>query len=123
MVNSMKDEKKKPQEMIESEAIQVERPREGVVLLTIRSKPLGVLRFGVKRALEEALAELEGDRSARCVVLTGVEKAFSVGSDIKNFSTEIGWLLENDYVEAGLNAAIENSRARLENREGGGECN
>jgi enoyl-CoA hydratase/carnithine racemase len=106
----MNDEKKLPQEKIESDAIQIERPHDGVVLITIRSKPLGVLRFGVKRALEDALVELETDRSVRCVVLTGVEKAFSVGSDIKDFSTEIGWLLENDYVEAGLNATIENSR-------------
>lgn len=106
----MIDEKNAPQEMLEPDAIQVERPRDGVVLITIRSQPLGVLRFGVKRALQAALADLETDRSARCVVLTGVEKAFSVGSDIKDFSTEIGWLLENDYVEAGLNAAIENAR-------------
>jgi len=106
----MNDAKKISQEIVEADAIQVERPGDGVVLITIRSKPLGVLRFGVKRALQEALAMLEPDRRVRCVVLTGVEKAFSVGSDIKNFSTEIGWLLENDYVEAGLNTAIENSR-------------
>ena len=97
-------------EKLESDAIQVERPSDGVVLITICSQPLGLLRFGVKRALQATLAKLEVDRSARCVVLTGVEKAFSVGSDIKDFSTEIGWLLENDYLEAGLNAAIENSR-------------
>ncbi len=64
----------------------------------------------MKRALQAALVTLEADRAIRCVVLTGVEKAFSVGSDINDFSTEIGWLLENDYVEAGLNAAIQNSR-------------
>ena len=104
------EEKNTAHEQLEIDAIQVERPLPGVVLITIRSQPLGVLRFGVKRALQEALATLETDRSVRCVVLTGVEKAFSVGSDIKDFSTEIGWLLENDYVEAGLNAAIENSR-------------
>jgi len=98
------------QEIIESGAIKVERPREGVVLLTICSQPLGVLRFAVKRALQVALAELETDRTVHCLVLTGVEKAFSVGSDINDFSTTIGWLLENDYVEAGLNSAIENSR-------------
>ena len=106
----MSDENKIPQEEIEREAIQVERPINGVALITIRSQPLGVLRFGVKRALGELLSTLQEDRSVRCVVLTGVDKAFSVGSDIKDFSTEIGWLLENDYVEAGLNAAIENSR-------------
>lgn len=104
------DEKNTAEEQLEIEAIKVEQPLPGVVLITIRSKPLGVLRFGVKRALQEALTTLETDPSVRCVVLTGVENAFSVGSDIKDFSTEIGWLLENDYVEAGLNAAIENSR-------------
>jgi enoyl-CoA hydratase/carnithine racemase len=104
------EKKNTAQEQFETDAIQVERPLPRVALITIRSKPLGVLRFGVKRALQEALATLETDRSVRCVVLTGLEKAFSVGSDIKDFSTEIGWLLENDYVEAGLNAAIENSR-------------
>lgn len=95
---------------IEQGAIQVERPGQGVILLRIASRPLGVLRFGVKRALQAALKELEEDPEARCVVLTGIERAFSVGSDIRNFSTEPDWLLENEAVEAGLNAAIENSR-------------
>lgn len=106
----MSDEKKDAQVPIKADAIKTEFPVDGVALVTIRSQPLGVLRFGVKRALQEALESLEADRSVRCVVLTGMEKAFSVGSDVKDFSTEIGWLLENDYVEAGLNAAIENSR-------------
>lgn len=104
------NEKETSQEILESEAIKIEQPRDGVALITIGSQPLGVLRFAVKRALKVTLADLETDRSVRCLVLTGVEKAFSVGSDINDFSTEIGWLLENDYVEAGLNAAIENSR-------------
>ena len=106
----MNDNKQNPKEMLETNAIQITRPVDHVALITIRSQPLGVLRFGVKRALQAALATLEADRTVRCVVLTGVEKAFSVGSDIKDFSTEVGWLLENDYVEAGLNAAIQNSR-------------
>ena len=95
---------------IEEDALKITRPRAGVALLTIQSRPLGVLRFGVKRALLNALKELEADRSVRCLVLTGVDHAFSVGSDIRDFSTEVGWLLENDYVEAGVNAALENSR-------------
>jgi len=94
---------------IEWDAIEVTLPRPGVALMSIVSQPLGVLRHAVKRAMLARLAELEGDRRVRCVVLTGVGKAFSVGSDIRDFSLEIGWLLENDYVEAGLNAAIENS--------------
>jgi len=109
----MMEDKYTSQESLETNAIQIERPFPGVVLITIRSQPLGVLRFGVKRALRAALAELETDRTVRCVVLTGVEKAFSVGSDINDFSTDVGWLLENDYVEAGLNATIENSRLPL----------
>ena len=95
---------------IETSAISISHPSQGVVLIEIVSQPLGVLRFGVKRALQFKLAELESDASVRCLVLTGAESAFSVGSDIRDFSTEVGWLLENEYVEAGLNAAIENSR-------------
>ena len=95
---------------VEIDAIQVQYPRDGVALITIRSEPLGVLRFGVKRALQAKLADLEGDPGVRCVVLTGVERAFSVGSDIRDFSQDVGWLLENEYVEEGLNAALEDSR-------------
>lgn len=94
---------------LETEAIKVSFPIKGVALVEIGSEPLGVLRFGVKRALQLKLNELEQEGKTRCVVLTGVERSFSVGSDIRDFSTEVGWLLENDYVEAGLNAAIENS--------------
>lgn len=95
---------------IEKEAIDIAYPEKGVALLRIQSKPLGVLRFAVKRAIQEALHNLENDPEVRCLVLTGVGNAFSVGSDIRDFSTEVGWLLENEFVEAGLNAAIENSR-------------
>ena len=94
----------------EPDAIQVEFPNPGVALLRIASRPLGVLRFGVKRALQTRLEELERDPDVRCLVVTGIERAFSVGSDIRDFSLDVGWLLENEYVEAGLNAAIEASR-------------
>lgn len=95
---------------VEEDAVAITHPREGVALLTIQSRPLGVLRFAVKRALLKSLEELEADPSVRCLVLTGVDRAFSVGSDIRDFSTEVGWLLENEHVEAGLNDALENSR-------------
>ena len=93
----------------ETEAIALSFPRPGVAFMQIQSKPLGVLRFAVKRELQARLHELEANPDARCMVLTGVDRAFSVGSDINDFSLEVGWLLENDYVEAGLNAALENS--------------
>src|SRR5512143_1483356 len=94
----------------ESSAIQITRPRPGVALITICSEPLGVLRHAVKRALMRALAQVGEDQTVRCAVLTGMGKAFSVGSDIRDFSQEAGWLLENDYWEAGLNGMIEGCR-------------
>jgi enoyl-CoA hydratase/carnithine racemase len=94
----------------EKDSIQVTRPADGVVILTIISEPLGVLRHAVKRTLMRSLHELELDPSVRCVLLTGMGKAFSVGSDIRDFSQEPGWLLENDYWEAGLNQALEEAR-------------
>ena len=94
---------------VESEAIHVTHPADGVALITIASQPLGVLRHAVKRALIQTLERLEEDRSVRCAVLTGMGKAFSVGSDIRDFSQEVGWLLENDYWEAGLNQKIEDT--------------
>ena len=94
----------------ESSAIEVTRPIDGVALITITSEPLSVLRHSVKRALMSTLVELEKDLSIRCAVLTGIGKAFSVGSDINDFSQEVGWLLENDYWESTLNQMIEDAR-------------
>lgn len=95
---------------VEREAIQVTCPENGVALITIASTPLGVLRHSVKRALMETLTELQKDLSVRCAILTGTGKAFSVGSDITDFSQQVGWLLENDYWEATLNQMIEDAR-------------
>lgn len=94
----------------ESGSILVSRPSKGIALITIASEPLGVLRHSVKRALMSTLSELENDLSVRCVILTGVGKAFSVGSDINDFSQEVGWLLENDYWESTLNQMVEGTR-------------
>jgi enoyl-CoA hydratase/carnithine racemase len=96
-----------PQEDMES--LQVSQPRSGVALVTIVSTPMGVLRHAVKRALIKILEAFDKNQSIRCLVITGIGKAFSVGSDIKDFSQEVGWLLENDFVEAKLNQQIEDS--------------
>lgn len=95
---------------VESESLEITKPRDGVAQITITSQPLGVLRHAVKRALYRVIESLEKDNKVRCVVLTGVGKAFSVGSDIRDFSQDVGWLLENDYWEAGLNQKIEDAR-------------
>lgn len=93
----------------ETSAIQVTHPEEGIALITIKSEPLGVLRHAVKRALMHVIQDLEQDSQVRCVLLTGTGKAFSVGSDIKDFSPDPGWLLENDYWESTLNQCIESA--------------
>jgi len=94
----------------ETSAIVVTRPLDGVVQITITSEPLGVLRHKVKRALMSTLVELENDLTVRCAILTGTGKSFTVGSDINDFSQDVGWLLENDYWEATLNQMIEDAR-------------
>jgi len=105
---SKKQEQRKQTE--DTSAVQVTRPTEGVALITIVSEPLGVLRHSVKRALMSTLSELEKDQSVRCAVLTGIGKAFSVGSDINDFSQDVGWLLENDYWESAVNQMLEDAR-------------
>jgi enoyl-CoA hydratase/carnithine racemase len=94
----------------ETSAIKVTRPSEGVALITIASEPLGVLRHSVKREFMSILSDLEKDNTVRCAVLTGIGKAFSVGSDINDFSQDVGWLLENDYWESSLNQMLEDAR-------------
>jgi enoyl-CoA hydratase/carnithine racemase len=111
---------------IERSAVRVTRPREGVALVTIAAEPLGVLRVAVKRALRAVLTELEADRAVRAVVLTGTGKAFSVGSDIKEFAHDSGWLLRAEFEENGLNDQIEAARfpviAALNGHALGGGC-
>ena len=90
--------------------VKVSYPREGVALLTIASTPLGVLRLSVKRAMHTTLSSLEADSKVRSVILTGTGKAFSVGSDIREFTLEPGWLLVSEFEENALNALIETCR-------------
>jgi enoyl-CoA hydratase/carnithine racemase len=95
---------------VERSAIAVSRPQPGVALLIIKATPLGVLRLSVKRAIREALSALEADSSVRCLVITGTGSAFSVGSDIKQFERDAGWLLESEFEENALNERIEAAR-------------
>lgn len=95
---------------IESESVGLERHASGVATLTLRSEPLNVLRQAVKRAIRAALRELEADAGVRAVVLTGNGRAFSVGSDVREFARDAEWLAAAALVDQGIGFTLEESR-------------
>src|ERR1700757_3030673 len=54
----------------------------GIIKLN-RPKLLNALSFGVFREIAAAVDDLEADDAIGCIVLTGSEKAFAAGADIK----------------------------------------
>src|SRR5277367_2003016 len=54
----------------------------GIITLN-RPKMLNALSFGVFREIAAAIDDLEADDSIGCILLTGSEKAFAAGADIK----------------------------------------
>ena len=54
----------------------------GIIRLN-RPKMLNALSFGVFREIAAAVESFEADDSIGCIVLTGSEKAFAAGADIK----------------------------------------
>jgi len=53
-----------------------------------RPDALNALNTELLRELGEALAEAEANEKVRCIVLTGSEKAFAAGADIKEMSSK-----------------------------------
>jgi enoyl-CoA hydratase/carnithine racemase len=69
-----------------TEPLRVERHEDGVVLLTLALPDKRNAMTGeLTAAWVEATASLKGDRTVRCVVVTGEGKAFCAGGDV-------GWL-------------------------------
>ncbi len=65
------------------ENIQVER-QEGIGIITLnRPQALNALCTALVDELGQALGEFDGDETIRCIVLTGSDKAFAAGADIK----------------------------------------
>jgi len=54
----------------------------GIIRLN-RPKMLNALSFGVFREIAAAVDQLEGDDNIGCIVVTGSDKAFAAGADIK----------------------------------------
>jgi enoyl-CoA hydratase/carnithine racemase len=64
-----------------------ERPAEGVGLIRInRPEARNALTTEVRRLLGEHLSGMADDPTIRCIVLTGNEKAFAAGADIKEMA-------------------------------------
>src|SRR3954467_2016497 len=74
--------------MPEYENILVEQ-RGAVTLVTLnRPKALNALNTGVLAELIQAFAAYDADDTQRCAVLTGSERAFAAGADIKEMSDQ-----------------------------------
>lgn len=70
----------------QNELLLVEKRENGVALVTINNPPLNVVTLPLSRELKDTLTKLDLDEDVRCVVYTGCgERAFSVGSDVKEF--------------------------------------
>ncbi|KAL8964650.1 MAG: hypothetical protein Q9183_004306 [Haloplaca sp. 2 TL-2023] len=66
------------------ENILVSAPKPGVGLITLnRPRALNALSTSLFRELNDALRQLDDDKSTGAIVLTGSEKAFAAGADIK----------------------------------------
>jgi enoyl-CoA hydratase len=70
------------------ETVLVER-RGAVTLVTLnRPQALNALNSQVLKDITEVFADYDADAGQRCLVLTGSEKAFAAGADIKEMSTQ-----------------------------------
>ena len=71
-----------------TDVVLLERPAEAVVLLRInRPEARNALNLEVRKLLSRYLAELSEDTTTRAIVLTGNEKAFAAGADIKEMAS------------------------------------
>ena len=69
------------------ETLIVETPSAGVTLIRLnRPQALNALNSELLTELSQALDDAEGDNDVRCVILTGSERAFAAGADIKEMS-------------------------------------
>ncbi|HYD45957.1 MAG TPA: enoyl-CoA hydratase [Phenylobacterium sp.] len=69
------------------ETLLIETPAEGVQLIRLnRPQALNALNSQLLGELAQALDAAEADDAVRCLVLTGSERAFAAGADIKEMS-------------------------------------
>jgi len=71
----------------------------GIIQLN-RPQVLNALNGAVMRELIAALEEMDGDNAVRCIIITGDEKAFAAGADIKEMASAsaVEMLLRDQFV-------------------------
>ncbi|MEM7528521.1 MAG: enoyl-CoA hydratase-related protein [Pseudomonadota bacterium] len=69
------------------ELVLVERPEKGVALVRLnRPDALNALNMALRKELAAAFAALHDDTETRAIVLTGNERSFAAGADLKEFA-------------------------------------
>jgi len=72
--------------MSESNLVLTEIRDDGVAVVRFnRPEALNALNMATRKAMAEAFAALQDNADVRCIVLTGDEKAFAAGADLKEF--------------------------------------
>src|SRR4051812_3462325 len=70
-----------------ADVVLIERPSEGLALIRInRPEVRNALNMEVRRLLAERLTAVAEEEGVRCIVMTGNEKAFAAGADIKEMA-------------------------------------
>ena len=70
-----------------TDVVLVERPAEGVALIRInRPEVRNALNMEVRRLLAQHVTAVAEEEAVRCIVITGNEKAFAAGADIKEMA-------------------------------------
>ncbi|GAA2991416.1 enoyl-CoA hydratase [Actinokineospora diospyrosa] len=72
-----------------TDTITIDRPADRVALITLtRPKALNALNLQVMREITAATAELDRDPDIGAIVITGSERAFAAGADIKEMAPQ-----------------------------------
>lgn len=69
-----------------SSIVQITKPSSNVALLEMHNRPVNALGAELRSGITDALDEINRDADIRAVVLTGFDKAFSAGADLRQES-------------------------------------
>lgn len=72
--------------MSETKLLHVERFDDGVALVTMDNPPLNLMSPTMIYTLRDTLLELGNDKDMRAIVLTGSQRAFCAGADVRTFA-------------------------------------